>query len=354
MSDLLNAWDYERLAEQKLDAAAFGYFAGGAGDEVTLADNLAAFRRLKLRPRMLVDTSHITTSTEILGHELALPVLVAPMAFQRLAHPDGEKATARGAARAGTIFCLSTIATTSATDVAAAAPSAARWFQLYVFRDRGLTKALLEEAAAAGFSAVVLTVDLPRLGRRERDLRTDLHIPEELVPSLSRARRGGDHLTVAETLDVMAPDVTWRDIERFADDSGLPVLVKGLLTAEDAMLACDSGAAGIVVSNHGGRQLDGVPASIDVLPEIVEAVAGRLPVLVDGGIRRGTDIVKALALGAHATLVGRPIVWGLAVDGEEGVANVLELLRAEVELALALLGCASPAEVSPAHVLRCA
>jgi isopentenyl diphosphate isomerase/L-lactate dehydrogenase-like FMN-dependent dehydrogenase len=345
----LNVWEYERLAEEKLDPGAYGYFAGGAGDELTLEDNVAAFRRLKLRPRMLVDVTGVTTETEILGHRVSMPVLVAPMAYQRLAHPEGERATARAAARAGTIFCLSTIATAGAAEIADSAPGGQRWLQLYVFRDRGVTRELLAEAVAGGFSAVLLTVDLPRSGRRERDLRTGVQIPHD-VPSIVRALGSAEDLRPEDAVGVIAQDVSWRDVEAFAEASGLPVLVKGILTAEDALLACESGAAGVVVSNHGGRQLDGVQASVDALADVVEAVAGRIPVLVDGGIRRGTDVAKALALGAHATLVGRPCIWGLAVDGEDGVARVLDLLRDEIELALALLGCRSPADVTRAHV----
>jgi isopentenyl diphosphate isomerase/L-lactate dehydrogenase-like FMN-dependent dehydrogenase len=346
----LNVWDYERLAEEKLDPGAFGYFAGGAGDELTLRANLEAFRRIKLRPRMLVDVTTVSTRTTVLGHEVSMPLMVSPVAFQRLAHPDGEAATARAAARAGTIFCLSTTASASSEKIAAAAPDGVRWFQLYVFKDRGLTRALLEEAAAAGFSAVLLTVDLPRFGRRERDLRTDVRIPDELVPSLVRAGKSAKPLTPEESFNLLAMDVSWRDVEQFAAWSGLPVLVKGILTAEDALLAIESGAVGVVVSNHGGRQLDGVPASLEALPEVVEAVAGRVPVLMDGGIRRGTDVLKALALGAQATLAGRPLVWGLAAGGEDGAYRVLELLRDEIELGLALLGCRSPSEVTRAHV----
>jgi 4-hydroxymandelate oxidase len=352
VAEPLNVWDYERLAQERLDAAAYGYFAGGAGDELTLEDNVAALRRLKLRPRMLVDVTEISTKTAVLGHELAMPLLVAPVAFRRLAHPEGDVATARAAARAGTIFCLSTLATATPTEIAEAAPEAIRWFQLYVFRDRGATRALLDEAVEAGYSAILLTVDLPRLGRRERDLRTDLHIPEELVPSLLRTGHTDAVLTPASATDLFAPDVSWQDVESFAQQTRLPVLVKGILTAEDAELACEAGAAGVVVSNHGGRQLDGVQPSIDALPEIVDAVAGRIPVLLDGGIRRGADVLKALALGAQATLAGRAPIWGLAAAGEDGVAQVLDLLRAELELGLALLGCRSPAEVTPAHVLR--
>ena len=348
----LNVWDYERLAEEKLDPGAYGYFAGGAGDEVTLDDNVAAFRRLKLRPRVLVDVSAVTTEADVLGQRVSMPLLVAPMAYQRLAHPDGECATARAAARAGAIFCLSTIATAAAPEIAEAAPEGQRWLQLYVFRDRGVTNELLAEAVDANFSAVLLTVDLPRSGRRERDLRTGVRIPHH-VPSIVRALGSAEGLRPEDAVGgVLAQDVSWRDVEAIAESSGLPVLVKGVLTHEDALLACESGAAGVVVSNHGGRQLDGVEASIEALPEVVEAVAGRVPVLMDGGVRRGTDIVKALALGAQAVLAGRPFVWGLAVDGENGVLRVLELLRAELELALALLGCTSPAEVTPAHVSR--
>jgi 4-hydroxymandelate oxidase len=297
---------------------------------------------------MLAGVGEVNTRTRLLGDESSLPLLIAPMAFQRLAHPEGELAVARAAAQAGVIFCLSTLATATPEEVAES--GATGWFQLYVLRDRGLTQAMLEEARAAGFTAVVLTVDLPPLGRRERDLRTDLAIPEELVPAIVRAKGTPGSTTPADTFQLLAEDVSWEDVSRFANQSGLPVIVKGILTSEDAVLAAEAGAAAIVVSNHGGRQLDGVAPSLDALPEVVEAVAGRIPVLLDGGIRRGTDVVKALALGAQATLVGRPVVWGLAVDGEEGVARVLELLHAEIELALALLGCRSPADVTRAHV----
>jgi isopentenyl diphosphate isomerase/L-lactate dehydrogenase-like FMN-dependent dehydrogenase len=340
----LNVWEYERLAEEKLDPAAFGYFAGGAGDEVTLRDNVEAYGRIRLRPRVLADVSGVSTAATVLGHEVSMPLLVAPVAFQRLAHPDGEPATARAAARAGTIFCLSTVATAGPADI----PDGVRWFQLYVFKDRGFTRDLVQRAVDAGFSALLLTADTPRLGRRERDHRTGFKIPAELVPSLA----GHDLLTPEETFASMADDLSWRDVDELASMSGLPVLVKGVLTAEDALLACESGAAGVVVSNHGARQLDGVPATIDALPEVVAAVGGRIPVLHDGGIRRGTDAAKALALGADAVLAGRPFIWGLAVGGEAGVAAVLELLREELLLALALLGCASPAELTPAHVNR--
>jgi isopentenyl diphosphate isomerase/L-lactate dehydrogenase-like FMN-dependent dehydrogenase len=342
VSEPLNVWEFERLAEERLDPAAFGYFAGGAGDEVTLRANVEAFGRLTLRPRVLANVSGVSTAATVLGHDVSMPIGVAPVAFQRLAHPDGELATARAAARAGTIFSLSTVATAGPADIT----DGVRFFQLYVFKDRGFTRGLIDQAVDAGFSAILLTADTPHLGRRERDHRTGFKVPAELVPSLA----GHDLLTPEQTFASMADDLSWRDVEELASMSGLPVLVKGVLTTEDALLACESGAAGVVVSNHGGRQLDGVPATIEVLPEVVEAVAGRVPVLMDGGIRRGTDVVKALALGAQAVLAGRPFVWGLAAAGEAGVSAVLELLRAELTLALALLGCKSPADVTPAHV----
>ena len=351
----LNAADYERLAAERLDAGAHGYFAGGAGDEWTLAENVAAFRRWTLRPRMLVDVSDVSTATRVLGTDLSMPLLVAPVAFQRVAHPDGEVGTARAAAAAGTLMCLSTVATTSPAEVAEAAPGAPRWFQVYVFRDRGVTRALVDQAAAAGFSALVLTVDTPFLGRRERDLRTGFTIPAGTrVPAWEAAVGPGRTGTPQEMFSLVASDVSWRDVERLAADSGLPVLVKGVLTGDDARLALDHGAAGIVVSNHGGRQLDGVPATLDALPEVVEAVAGAAEVLMDGGVRRGTDVLKALALGARACLVGRPVLWALAAGGGEGVRHLLGLLRAEVELGLALLGCAAPDDVTRAHVERAA
>jgi isopentenyl diphosphate isomerase/L-lactate dehydrogenase-like FMN-dependent dehydrogenase len=337
MPEPLNVWDYERLAEQKLDANALAYFAGGSDDEVTLRDNLAAFQRRKLRPRVLVDVSAVTTATTVLGTDVSMPVLVAPLAFQRMAHPEGEGATARAAAAAGTIMCLSTGATRSPCEVSEACEArGARWFQVYVFEDRAATEELIAEAVECGYTALVLTVDLPYIGRRERDLRVDFKLPTELE-------------SYAVRLTGFDATLNWSDLEWLAA-YGLPFVVKGVLTAEDARLACEHGAAAVVVSNHGGRQLDGVPASLDVLEEVVDAVGGRAEVLLDGGVRRGTDVLKALALGARAVLIGRAMLWGLAVDGERGVTHVLELLRGEIELGLALLGCPSPADVTRAHV----
>ena len=329
----VNIWDYERLAEEKLDPKAHAYYAGGAGDEVTLRDNVAAFERRRLRPRVLVDVGSVTTRTTVLGTEISMPVLIAPLAMQRMAHPDGEEATSRAAAAAGTIMCLSSAATCPPAKLT----EGDRWFQVYVWNAREKTERAIEEAVASGYSALVLTVDVPYIGRRERDVRVDFTVPE--------------HLTVEGDLfgQNFNASLSWRDLEWLAG-YGLPVVVKGLLTAEDAELACEHGAAAVVVSNHGGRQLDGVPATLDVVEEVAEAVHGRAQVLLDGGVRRGVDVLKALALGADAVLIGRAMLWGLAAAGEEGVSDVLQMFQQEIELGLALLGCTSPADVSRAHV----
>jgi isopentenyl diphosphate isomerase/L-lactate dehydrogenase-like FMN-dependent dehydrogenase len=340
----LNVWDYERLAAERLEPGAHGYYAGGGGDELTLRDNVEAFRRWVLRPRVLVDVDTCTTATTVLGQEVSMPLLIAPVAFQRMAHPDGEVGMARAAKAAGTVMCMSTMATSTPEEIAET--GVPRWFQLYVFRDEGVTRDLVARVAEAGFTALVLTVDTPFLGRRERDLQTGFVVGHPVV-SLGQ---GG--LTPAETFALVSASLSWRDIERLASLSGLPVIVKGVLTEEDAKLACEHGASGIVVSNHGGRQLDGVSATIDALEEVVAAVDGRVEVLLDGGIRRGTDVVKALALGARAVLAGRAPLWGLAVDGEAGARQVLELLQAEILAALQLLGCTSPANVTRDRVGR--
>jgi isopentenyl diphosphate isomerase/L-lactate dehydrogenase-like FMN-dependent dehydrogenase len=350
MAEPLNVGDYERLAEERLDPGTFGYYAGGAGDEWTLRENVAAFNRWVLRPRVLVDVGSVTTETTVLGIDVAMPVLVAPTGLVRLAHEDGEAAIARAAASAGTVFCLSTLSSLTPAEVAGAAPECTRWFQLYWSRDRGFTSNLVAAVAEAGFGAIVLTVDLPAGGRRERDLRTAFEVPNDLpLPNLPTPMRGELQAAIGEVVD---PTITWRDLEWLASLTDLPLVIKGVLTAEDAELACEHGAAGLVVSNHGGRQLDGVPATLDALPEVVEAAEGRAEILLDGGVRRGSDVLKALALGARAALVGRAVLWGLAVDGEKGVRRVLELLRDEVALALTLLGCPAPDAITRAHIRR--
>ncbi len=353
IEQLINIADFERLASEKLDAGTAGYFFGGAGDELTLAENVSAWSRWRLRPRALAGLADWSTEAEVLGGEVSMPVLVAPVAYQGLVEPDGEAAMARAAARAGTVMCLSTLATKLPREVAAAAPDCRRWFQLYCFKDAAVTDALVAEAVDSGFEAIVVTVDAPRGGNRERDPRTGFEIPEEVgVPSVEAALGSGRAVTIEETFNLMNPALTWEDLGALASECGLPVVVKGLVTAEDAALAVEHGAAAVVVSNHGGRQLDRCLATADALPEVVDAIAGRASVLVDGGIRRGVDIAIALALGADAVLVGRPALWGLAVGGEEGALRVLSLLRRELELTLALCGCASPAELTAAHVRR--
>jgi 4-hydroxymandelate oxidase len=318
---LLTVDDYEPAARELLPRDVYDYYAGGAGDEWTLAENRRAFEDWVIRPRMLTGAYPPDPSTSVLGTPLGFPVLVAPWAYQKLAHPDGELATARAAADAETIMVVSTTTVDFLEDVAAAS-DAPKWWQLYVFTDRGLAAETLHRVHAAGFGAVCLTVDFPVSGLRHRDTRNAF----EMAIGLPQ-----DDL-------VFAPDLTWDDLAWVREHAPLPMLVKGLMTAEDARIAVDHGVEGIVVSNHGARQLDAVAGTITVLPEIVEAVDGAVPVIVDGGFRRGVDVFKALALGATAVMVARPICWGLAVGGEDGVSDVLSILRAEFENAMALAG----------------
>jgi 4-hydroxymandelate oxidase len=337
VSELLNVHDYLEAAAAKVDPAVWCYFEGGAGDEVTLRANVASFGRWRLRPRVLVDVSRLRLETTLLGSPVSMPLGVAPFAMQRLVDADGEVATARAAAAADVLMCVSTL-TTIAHDEIAAAGAGPRWLQLYVLADRRRTLDHVAAAKEAGYSAVVLTVDLPFVGRRERDLRLGFPNPP---PDLE--------LPYANLFQ-SSPALTWRDLQWVRDATELPLVLKGVLTREDATLAVEHGADAVWVSNHGGRQLDGVAAALDALPEVVEAVAGRCEVYVDGGFRRGTDVLKALALGARAAFVGRPAAAGLAVGGEAGVAAVLALLRDEIELGLGLLGCTSPGQVTRAHV----
>jgi 4-hydroxymandelate oxidase len=349
LATAVNLHDFERLARERLPAMVVEYVAGGSADEVTMRRNRDALEALRLMPRVLVDVSAIDTRLELLGETLPFPVLLAPAGFQRLLHPKGERATARAAAAAGTILVVSTVSTTALEDVAAAADGPL-WFQLYVQRDRGYTRELLERVEAAGYRAVLLTVDTPVLGSRDREKRAGFALPpgitiENLQPlarSYGPAQHHDPHGIYNPYLD---PAVTWETFDWLCSSTDLPVGVKGVLAAEDARLAVDHGAAMVVVSNHGGRCLDTVPAAIEALPTVVEAVAGRVPVLMDGGIRRGTDVVKALALGARAVLVGRPYLWALATAGEAGVTLVLEMLRLELEAALALCGTPRLADV---------
>ncbi len=308
---------FERRAQELLDPATYAFFAGGAGDELALAANRAAFAEAGLRPPVLV--AERTTGTTVLGRELSLPVLIAPVGFQTLLHPEGELATARAAAGAGTVMCVSMVSEAAPAEFS----GGRRWFQLYWLRDRELMADVLRQARESGFEAIVLTVDSPVLGRRDRSIRAGWRFPLSL-----RIRSTG--LDPAELAALLDPSVTWRDLEWLVEISKLPLVLKGILTGEDAELAADHGAAAVVVSNHGGRQLDAAPATLSVLPEVVAAAGDRLEVLIDGGIRRGADVLLALALGARAVLVGRAAMWGLAVGGEEGVAQVLQRFADEV------------------------
>ena len=353
----LNLEALEASASGGLDPAAYDYYRSGAGDEVTLARNRAAFSELRLLPHVLRDVSEISTETTVLGTESSMPVVVAPTAFHGLAHPEAEPATGRGAAAAETIFCLSSLSNTSPEDVAEAG-AGTRWFQLYVFKDRGLTRDLVERAEAAGYEAILLTVDAPVLGRRERDVRNAFALPEHLSIACVDDRlepSAGESGLAAYFASELDPGLTWSDLEWLVETSGLPVAIKGVHRADDAARAVEAGAAGVIVSNHGARQLDTVPATIEMLPAVADAVDGGADVLVDGGVRRGTDVIKALCLGADAVLVGRPILWALALDGEAGVRRVLEMLRLEIREVMALCGAASQAAltaelIAPEHL----
>ncbi len=335
--------DVERLAAERLDPDWYEYFIGGSGDERTLRDNLAAFARRRLRQRVLRGIEKADTAATVLGHSLSAPLVVAPIAYQRKAHADGEEAMAQAAAAAGVAICLSTFATASPADVAAAAPDAVRFLQVYVFTDHGITDELVAQAVDAGCSAVFLTVDLAALGMRDRERRVEWVLPEDELPAVQYAISRG--FSASGLDDIFDPALDWAYLERFCGSARVPVVVKGVLDPDDARRAAECGAAGVVVSNHGGRQLDGAPATIDALPGVVDAVGGRLEVLLDGGVRRGSDILTALALGARAVLAGRTPLWGLAAGGQEGARTVLELLREELEISMHLTGCRSLADV---------
>jgi 4-hydroxymandelate oxidase len=339
--------DFELLAKQHLPHMAFEYVAAGAGDEITLRDNQAAFDRIRLRPRVLIDVSRVDMTLSLLGQSLAFPILLAPTAYHRLVHRDGEIATVRGAAAAGATLVASSFATTSIEDMAAAAKAASKpgrlWFQLYVNKDRGFTRDLVQRAEAAGCQALCVTVDTPITGLRHRETRAGFTLPAGLERSnlkslgADTASASHRHAEGAIYSAVLDPALVWKDIDWLRGLSKVPVLMKGVLHPEDAARGASAGV-GIIVSNHGGRVLDTVPATIDALPRVAEAVDGRVPILMDGGVRRGTDIVKAIALGASAVLIGRSYLFGLATDGPQGVAKVVEILRRELEMAMALTG----------------
>lgn len=342
----LNLSEYEELARSVLPAMHYDYIAGGADDLVTIHGNRRAFERWVMVPRVLRGVKRVDLSISLLGREVSMPVLMCPVAFQRLAHPLGEAASATAAAKAGTIFTLSTLSTVTMEEVGEA--SSIWWFQLYCYKDLAVTKDLIERAEAAGAAAIVMTVDTPKIGRREGEGRYRFALPEgvELVNiKASAGRRLPTDVSgsgfAAYVSDLWEPAISWDHFEWVRAQTNLPLGVKGILSPEDALLACDHGASFIVVSNHGGRQLDHAIPTLQALPPVVEVVDGRCPVLLDGGVRRGTDVLKALALGASAAMIGRPYVWGLAHDGQRGVEHVLELMRAELEMDMLLCGCAT-------------
>lgn len=347
--------DYEPYARERMTEQAWAYIAGGAADEMTLRENSAAFQRLALRPRVLQDLAGGNTQVSMFGQSFLHPIMLAPVAFQALAHPEAEMATVLGASAMQAGMIVSTQATTLLEEIAGAA-TAPLWFQLYIQPDREFTRELVLRAERAGYQALVVTVDAPVNGLRNREQRAGFALPAGVDAVNLRGMRGlppqrgqaGSQILLGSDLLTAAP--TWRDLAWLKSLTQLPVLVKGITCADDAAQAVAEGIDGVIVSNHGGRILDGMPATLDVLPEVVAAVAGRVPVLMDGGIRRGSDVFKALALGARAVMVGRPYIYGLAAAGATGVSHVLYLLRAELEVTMALCGCRDLAAISPEAV----
>jgi 4-hydroxymandelate oxidase len=347
---LVSVGDYEATAKTRMSRMAYEYVAGGAGDEITLRANREAFDRLRLHPRVLVDVSQLDTRVRLFDQELPFPILLAPTAYHRLVHPEGELATVRGAANAGATLVVSSFATTSVEDMSRAAKGPL-WFQVYVNKDRGFTRELVQRAERSGCRVLCVTVDSPVVGARNREARAGFALPPGIERSnlkglgsnvAGASHRPGEREIYSAVLD---PRLTWKEIEWLRSFATVPVLIKGVLSPDDAAKAADAGLAGVMVSNHGARNLDTVPATIEALPRIADAVKGRLPLLIDGGIRRGTDVLKALALGASAVLVGRPYLYGLGTSGAEGVTRVVGILRTELEMAMALTGRRTLAEI---------
>ncbi|XP_015792329.1 hydroxyacid oxidase 1 [Tetranychus urticae] len=359
LQTLVNIRDFEIEAKKRISKNAWGYYKSGANYEITLKENENAFNRLRLRPRFFnKDVSHVNLQTKVFGQKIAFPIGVSPTAMQRMANPIGEIGTARACQKMGTIYTMSTLATWSVEDIGREAPNGIKWLQLYIYKNREASLNLVRRAESAGFTALVVTVDLPITGQRYDDMRNQFVLPEPYklanLPgdlSVMGDKKDGSGLQnyVSDAFDA---SLTWKDVEWFKNQTSLPLIVKGILTAEDAILAVAHGAKGIVVSNHGARQLDTVPTSIEVLPEIVRAVGNKAEIFLDGGIRSGTDVLKALALGAKMVFVGRPAIWGLACGGESGVVKVLDLLKKELEIAMALSGCSTLEDVTSALVCR--
>ncbi|KAF4320816.1 hypothetical protein BBO99_00002903 [Phytophthora kernoviae] len=352
----LNVLEFEQYAKEYLPKGIYDYYASGADDMTTLKENREAFKRLVLHPRVLRDVSKMDITTTLLGQRISSPVCVAPTSTHCMAHPDGEIASSSAAAKANTCFVLSTMSTTSLEDVAAASTQAnadaLRWFQLYVFKNRQITIELVRRAEKAGYKAIVLTVDTPVLGKREHDIRNHFSVPRHLTMA-NFAPQNADSTDYADYVrNLYDQTLSWKDVQWLKNISKLPVVVKGILTPEDAKIAVEIGCEGVLVSNHGARQLDGVSATIDALPAIVKAVNGRAEVYMDGGVRRGTDVFKALALGARAVFVGRPVLYGLAHNGETGVSRVLRILNDELKHVMLFSGTGTLGNISPAYIRR--
>ena len=345
MDDLLNLHQMQERARVKLPDAVWDYFVGGSDDEVTLHENRKAFQKISIYPKILRDVANRCLATEVLGTPVSLPVLIAPTAFLSLACPDAEMLTAQAANAAGTILVFSTMCSVPLDEVLPVSKSS--WFQLYPFRDNGITNEVIERVESAGCSALVVTVDMPVLGKRERDIRNVAALSlatKDLYPKWLPVDPG--EMAMASGFSALfASSLTWNDIDRIRAQTHLPLVLKGVLRADDARRAVDSGVSGIIVSNHGGRQLDTAPATIDALADISDAVGSSAEVFLDGGVRRGTDVIKALARGAKAVLIGRPVLWALAIGGTEGVARMFDILRCEIDLAMALCGCANVSEI---------
>jgi len=361
----INVAEYERYAKNTLPRNAHDYYASGSNDMITLRENRDAFARLRIIPRALVDVSKIVTETTILGEKVASPILIAPTAMQQMAHPDGEVATVRAAARLNTLMCISSWSTKSMEQVAADQPGTLLWFQVYVYKDRDVVLDLVKRAERAGYKALAVTVDTPILGRREADIRNNFALPSHLTLGnfestgktrshatgiSSSANTSGGSGLAAYVSSLIDRTLTWDDLKWLRTVTSLKIVVKGVMSVDDALLAVEHGMDAVWVSNHGARQLDTSPATIEVLPDIVRAVAGRAEVYMDGGVTRGTDVFKAIALGARAVFVGRPVLWGLAHRGEEGVFHVMSLLNEELNLAMALAGVADIGDIKPSFI----
>ena len=344
----INLLEYEPAARERLSQMAYDYIAGGAGDEITLRRNRDCFDEILLKPRVLVDVSKIDTRLELFGQQLDFPILLAPCAYHKVVHPEGEIAAFQGAAASGAILGVSTFSTVAIEEIAQSV-SGRLWFQLYVQRDRDFTRDLIQRVEAAGCQALMITVDTPILGMRDREKRNRFQLPpgmerENLKKLGSQATRA-EHFKDSAMYTILDPSLNWDTVAWISSFARVPVILKGILSPEDARRAAEQGVAGLLVSNHGARNLDTVPSTIEALPAVVEAVQERVPILLDGGVRRGTDIVKALALGAKAVLIGRPYLWGLAVGGAAGVQRVVEILRAELEATMTLCGTTSLSQI---------